>query len=201
MQVVTDTNQVQQQSTNRLNSLNGEVEASKLQDGAARTQTAVQAQQASAPDLAKAGGASPGALTPEEQAAAGSITGDDAVNCIENFRKAYMVAMQQALGQAFGVNGAGTTGAGAGGGGSAQSSGTGSTPEQLIKGSGAPARRECLRQNAAAQNASGQPFNPAPDWPLGLDLSSGPHDRAQERFAAPGAGPDAGFEAARAGAR
>jgi hypothetical protein len=42
---------------------------------------------------------------------------------------------------------------------------------------------------------------PGPDWPLGLDLSSGPHDRAQQRFPAPGAGPDAGFEAARAGAR
>ena len=163
MAVVTDTQQFQQQSTNRLNSLNGEVEAGKLQQGAVRTQDAVQAQQASAAHLAQARGAQAGALTPEEQAAAGTVTGNNAVECIESFRKAYMVAMQQALGQAFGVNGAGTTGSGPGGGAAGQSSaGTGPTREQLIHGRDAPARRACLEQNAAAQNASGQPFNPVP---------------------------------------
>lgn len=159
MDVVTDTNRFRQDTNARL--ANVDAEQSKIDRGQERADRAVQAQQASAAHLAEAGGEQGEALTPEEQKAAGSIDADNAVDCIEQFRQGYMVAMQKALGSAFGVNGAGTTGSGAGaGGGSSGSSGTGPTQNQLIHGADAPARRNCLQANANAQNASNQPFNP-----------------------------------------
>ena len=158
--VVTNTQRFQQDSNARLDSLrqDGTITRGEQRTGQQNTASAVQAQQASAAHLASASGASPAALTPEEQKAAGSIDGANAVDCIENFRQAYMVAMQKALGQAFGSNAGGTTGSGPGAGGaSGSSSGTGPTREQLIHGDNAPQRRECLQRNAGMQSGAGAP--------------------------------------------